>query len=107
MTERSPGVWRLQVTSEPDAVTGRTRRISRPFRGTKAEATRALQCFVVEAGAGLQGGSEVTVATVLEEFLATATLAPTTRSDWESVTNGHLIPELGSIPLWKLTARRL
>lgn len=37
--------------------------------------------------------------------MTTATLAPTTRSDWESVTNRHLIPELGSIPLWKLTAR--
>ena len=105
MTERSPGVWRLQVTSEPDAVTGRTRRLSRTFRGTKAGAKRALQCLVVEAAAGLQGGSEVTVAVLLEQFMATATLAPTTRSDWDSVVRRHLIPELGAIPLWKLTAR--
>ncbi len=37
--------------------------------------------------------------------MATATLAPTTRSDWDSVVRRHLIPELGAIPLWKLTAR--
>ena len=37
--------------------------------------------------------------------MATATLAPTTRSDWESVMNRYLVPELGEVPLWKLTAR--
>lgn len=105
MSERSPGVWRLQVTSEPDAVTGRTRRLSRTFRGTRSEAKRALQRLVVEAGAGLQGGSDVTVGVLLEQFMTTATLAPTTRSDWDSVVHRHLVPELGGIPLWKLTAR--
>ena len=49
MTERSPGVWRLQVTSDPDAVTGRTRRLSRTFRGTKADAKRALEAFISSA----------------------------------------------------------
>jgi hypothetical protein len=60
MTERSPGVWRLETTSDPDAVTGKTRRLSRTFRGTKPEATADLQRFVAESGAGLQGGSTVT-----------------------------------------------
>jgi integrase len=32
-------------------------------------------------------------------------LAPTTRSDWDSVVRRHLIPELGAIPLWKLSPR--
>ncbi len=105
MTERSPGVWRLQVTSDPDAVTGCTRRLSRTSRGSKPDAKRALQRLVVEAGAGLQGGSEVTVGVLLEQFISTATLAPTTRADWESVVNRHLVPGLGTIPLWKLSAR--
>jgi integrase len=100
-----PGVWRLQVTSDPDAVTGRTRRLSRTFRGTKADAKRALQRLVTEAGAGLQGGSEVTIATLLEQFMTTATMAPTTRADWQSIVNRHLTPQLGAIPLWKLTPR--
>ena len=79
MTERTPGIWRLQVTSEPGAMTGQTRRLSRTFRGSTPDAKRALQRLVGESGAGLQGGSDVTVATLLEQFLTTATLAPTTR----------------------------
>lgn len=105
MTERSPGVWRLQTTSDPDAVTGETRRLSRTFRGTRPEATAELQRFVTESGAGLQGGSSVTVAVLLESFMSTATLAPTTRQDWSSVIDRYLIPELGEVPLWKLTPR--
>ncbi len=105
MTERSPGVWRLQTTSDPDAVTGETRRLSRTFRGTKTEATAELQRFVTESGAGLQGGSSVTVAVLLESFMSTATLAPTTRQDWASLIDRYLVVELGDIPLWKLTSR--
>jgi len=105
LTERSTGVWRLQATSDPDAVTGETRRISRAFRGTKSEATSALQRFVTECGAGLQAGSVVTVAVLLEQFITTATLAPTTRQDWQSVVNRHLLPEVGHIALHRLTAR--
>jgi len=105
MTERSPGVWRLQATSEPDVVTGRTHRLSRTVRGSTADARRALQRLVTEAGAGLQGGADVTVATLLHQFLATATLAPTARQDWTSVIARHLIPGVGDIPLWRLTAR--
>ena len=105
MTERSPGVWRLQTTSDPDAMTGTTRRLSRTFRGTKPEATAELQRFVAESGAGLQGGSTVTVAALLDTFMTTATLSPTTRQDWSSLIDRYLVPELGGIPLWKLTAR--
>ena len=99
------GIARLQVTSDPDAVTGHTRRLSRTFRGSKSDAKRALQRLVVEAGAGLQGGSEITVGVLLAQFMATATLPSTTRFDWESVVNRQLVPELGEIPLWKLSAR--
>jgi integrase len=105
MTERSPGVWRMQTTSDPDAMTGETRRLSRTFRGSKPEATAELRRFVTESGAGLQGGSSVTVGILLESFMSTATLAPTTRQDWASLIDRYLIPELGDVPLWKLTAR--
>jgi integrase len=37
--------------------------------------------------------------------MTTATLAPTTRQDWQSVITRHLQPALGDLPLWKLTAR--
>jgi integrase len=61
--------------------------------------------MVVEAGAGLYGGGRVTVGDLLEQFLESATLAPTTYHDWLSVTTRHLKPALGDLPLWKLTAR--
>jgi len=105
MTERSPNVWRLQTTSDPDAVTGKTRRLSRTLRSTKPESTAELQRFVAESGASVEGGSTVTVAVLLESFMTTATLSPTTRQDWASLIDRYLIPELGDIPLWKLTAR--
>ena len=105
MIERSPGIWRLQSTSDPDAVTGTTRRLSRTFRGTKVEAAAELRRFVSDTGAGLQGGSTVTVAVLLTAVMTTATLSPTTRQDWTSVINRYLIPERGDIALWKLTSR--
>ena len=105
LTERAPGIWRLQVTADPDPVTGEVRRMSRTVRGTRAQATEDLQRLVVEAGAGLHVGSRVTVAELLAQFMATATLAPTTREDWSSVIRRHLVPDLGELPLVKLTAR--
>jgi integrase len=36
---------------------------------------------------------------------ASATLGPTTRADWLSVTERHLKPALGEMPLWRLTSR--
>src|SRR5439155_1367603 len=105
MTQRDQGRWRLQVTGDPDPLTGRRRRLSRTVEGTRSEARQALQRLVVEAGAGLVGGATSTVATLLEAFMTTATLAPTTRQDWESVIAHHLLPSLGDLPLWKLTAR--
>ncbi|MEX1008548.1 MAG: site-specific integrase [Acidimicrobiia bacterium] len=105
MIERSPGRWRLQVTADPDPVTGERRRLSRTVRGSRTDARHALQRLVVEAGAGLQGGSTATVAMLLEQFMVTAALAPTTRQDWESVITRHLLPGLGHRRLWKLTAR--
>lgn len=86
-------------------VTAATRRLSHTFRGTKAEATGELRRFVTECGAGLQGRSTVTLAVALNTFMDTATLSATTRQDWSSLIDRHLIPELGATPVWKLTAR--
>lgn len=61
--------------------------------------------MVVATGAGLQGGSATTVAVLLEQFMGTAKLSATTAQDWRSVISRHLIPELGDVALWKLTAR--
>jgi integrase len=105
MIECGSGRWRLQVAVDPDLVTGERRRLSRTVRGTRSEAKEALQRMVVEAGAGLYGGGRVTVGDLLDQFIASATLGPSTREDWQCVIDRHLKPALASIPLWKLTAR--
>jgi integrase len=61
--------------------------------------------MVADAGGGLYGGGRVTLGDLLDQFLASATLGPTTRADWVSVTERHLKPALGEVPLWKLTSR--
>lgn len=104
MTERAPGRWRLQATAPPDP-DGKRLRLSRTVDGTRADAREALQRFVVETGAGLHGGATTTVGSLLDQFLATSTAAPTTLADWESVTRQHLKPSLGDLELWRLTAR--
>ena len=110
LTQRGPALWRLQVT--PNAAVGPgaepgAKRLSRTFRGTRSEALAALQRLVVEAGCDLHGGSSATVAVLLDQFMATAHLAPTTRADWQCVVDNQLVPALGDIPLWRLTARDL
>jgi integrase len=105
MVERSPGRWRLQVAADPDLITGERRPLSRTISGTRTEAKEALQRLVVEAGAGLHGGGQVDVGDLLDQFMASAALGALTREDWECVIERHLRPALGTLPLWKLTAR--
>jgi integrase len=93
------------VAVDPDPVSGERRRLSRTVHGTRSEAKDALQRMVVDAGGGLYGGGRVTLGDLLDQFLASATLGPTTRADWLSVTERHLKPALGEMPLWKLTPR--
>ena len=105
MVERSPRHWRLQVTADPDLLTGERRRLSRSITGTRTDATQALQRLVVEAGAGLHGDAGTTVGVLLEQFMISATLASSTRSDWDSVIARHLLPAFEDLPLSKLGAR--
>jgi hypothetical protein len=69
MTERAPGVWRLQTTSDLT--------LSRTIRGTKRDAAAELQCFVSDTGAGLQDGSTVTVAVLLQASASNCTVSDT------------------------------
>lgn len=103
--ERPKGVFRLQVATEPDPLTGKRRRLSRTIEGTRSDAVAALQRLVVESGAGLQGGQGATIAELLDQFMATATLSPSTRQDWDSLIARHLKPTLGNIRIARLTAR--
>jgi integrase len=46
-----------------------------------------------------------TVSTLLDAYMNTATLAATTRADWQSLLDRHVIEDIGTIPLSRLRAR--
>jgi hypothetical protein len=54
------------------------------LRGTRTEALAALQRLIVDTGRTCIGESTATVAVLLGHFMATASLAPATRADWQS-----------------------
>jgi integrase len=45
------------------------------------------------------------VATLLDAYMNTATLAATARADWQSLLDRHVIDDIGTIPLSRLRAR--
>jgi integrase len=104
ISQRGENRWRLQVTPEPDPLTGQRRRLSETIIGTRREANRALQHLIEESGARLAQETN-TVATLLDAFMNTATLAATTRADWQSLLDRHVIDDIGTIPLSRLRAR--
>lgn len=104
MIERGRGRWRLQVTPEPDPLAGPRRRISKTVVGSRAEARRELHRLIADAGARL-APAEATVASLMDAFMATATLATTTRADWQSLMDRHIVPDIGAVRLMKLRPR--
>jgi hypothetical protein len=85
--------WRLQVTPAPDPLIGSRRRLSETVLGTRREADRALQHLIEEAGARVSQETN-TVATLLDPFMNTASLAATTRADWQSLLDRHVINDI-------------
>jgi integrase len=104
ISQRGENRSRLQVTPEPDPLTGPRRRLSETIIGTRRDADRALQHLIDKAGARLASETN-TVATLLDAFMNTATLAATTRADWQSLLDRHVIDDIGTIPLNRLRAR--
>ena len=109
LRERERGVWELIVPLGRDPITGRYRRVSRTFRGTKREAQRALASVVTEVSGGRETGSDVTVAELMERWLALAAdnLSPTTLRGYRMVVDSKVVPALGRIPIRKLRPDQL
>jgi len=103
MRERSPGVWELRVYVGRDPITGRSRQLSRTFRGGKRLANAALAQMVVDVGQGKHKGSTGTVGQLLDEWLATGTpeITAVTRATYARTVK-LLKPVLGSVKLSKL-----
>lgn len=63
------GVWELVADAGRDPVTGRRRRITRRFHGSKADAKKARAQLVVEVAKGRHSGSDATVDELATDWL--------------------------------------
>lgn len=106
-----PGVWELRVGAGPDpARPGRYLQVSRTFHGSETKANKALAALVTEVDQRRhRGGSTITVAALLAEWLTHVEpgLSPTTLRNYRLIVDKRLVPELGDIPLGRLTVRRV
>ncbi len=86
---------------------GKRKRVAKSFRGTKREAEKELTRLLAEAEQGIFVlPTNNTVADFLKAWLdkyARPNLARTTVEGYDIAINKHLIPELGTVPLEKLT----
>jgi len=69
MRERQPGVWELRVRAGRDPLTGKHRQISRTFRSSGRQASKALARLVTEAQDGSHAGSDKTVGELLDRWI--------------------------------------
>lgn len=97
--------WRISIELERDPMTGRRRRRSETFHGTKRDAEARLAQLIHEYETGLAvDPSRITVAEWLRQWLAQRApqLRPTTLERYEEVVRLHLIPALGRFQLQAL-----
>ena len=109
LRERRPGVWELIVQLPRDASTPRGKQLSRTVRGTKREAQRGLAALVTEVSAGKISSSTTTLAELLERWLdhVTNRLSPTTVREYRRLVTRLVAPDLGKLPLRRITTQRL
>ncbi len=109
--ERDSGVrYEAVVDYGPDPVTGRRRQRTRSFR-TKKEAQTALTAWLAEINKGAAvDRSGQTMGELMRYWLDTharSRLRAKTVFDYEHTITKHIVPELGMIPVQKLTPERL
>lgn len=98
----------IELGRGPD---GKRRRKTRSVQGTKKQAEREMHRLVTEMGLGITlGADQISLAEHLTSWLngreleiAQGTLAQRTYDSYEESVKLHLTPELGHIPLGKLT----
>jgi integrase len=104
---KGPNRWEFQAERGRDALTGRRRRRSVTFEGTKRQAERAHALFLAET-AGEAPSARATVGQLLDAWLEQkAALSPTTRQEYVRLIERRIHPALGSMLVSKLTAWEL
>jgi integrase len=103
--ERSPGHWAI-IIDIPDPKTGKRRRKSHSFKGTKRQAQieSARLISVVQDGRYLEP-SKTTVAEYLDKWLehVKSQVSPRTAERYGELARKNIAPLIGSIALTKLT----
>jgi integrase len=103
MRRRGPNSWQLRIYTGIDPQSGRQRWATRTVRGSERLARRELEGFIEEISfAQVRAGS---VAELLDRWFETAPgdWAASTRRETKSLVEHHLKPQLGHLPVTKLT----
>jgi integrase len=103
LRQRGANTWQLRVYLGINPETGKQRYATRTVRGSRREATRQLALLVAETdNARIHAG---TMTDLLERWFAAASRgwAPTTVAHTRSIIDCHLIPQLGHLPVAKVT----
>lgn len=105
-----PGVWELVADAGRDPVTGRRRRVTRRFHGTKADAKKARAQLVVEVGQGRHSGTDATVDDLCRDWLRELERKgrkPSTVHNYGRVYRHDIQPTLGRVKVRKVTTKML
>ena len=92
-----------------DPTSARARQLSRTVSGTKREAQRTLATLVSEVSAGRFVATPSTFGELLDRWLEHVGdhLSPTTVREYRRLANKLLHPDLGNVPLRRLTTQRI
>ena len=110
IVKRSPGSWTIVLDGTPDPVTGKRRQISRAVRGAKREAQCALTELLNQRDRGAGVRSErLTVGEYLTDWCSGLALRvrPSTATRYRGIVTVHLIPQLGTVRLTRLTTSQV
>jgi len=101
--------WMLPVPLDPDNADAGTRKASRGGYATVKEADAGLRVALTERDQARRVSTRkgVTVADYAEQWVSGLTLEASTIQGYRKIIRNHVAPQLGSLPLGKLTATRL
>jgi integrase len=110
MRERAPEVWEIVVQAGRDPVTGRNRQVSRTFRGSLREATKARAALLTEVSKGRHTGSRATLDDLFADWIVELDRkgrSPNTIRGYEQVYRHDIQPTLGTKHVTKVTTKTL
>ena len=109
--EREPGVFELTVFIGRDPLTAKRRTRTKVFRGSKADAAKAMAALQTEIGEERPStaGPATTVGQLLDRWmeLAEPDLSPTTVREYRRLINQRIRPALGTVVLRRLQTSML